>query len=481
MSNRLEPGVLVLAILLAGCGGGGGGGNGGGSPPPATYALTGTVSGLDGSEVLLAVAGKADVSVAANGSVALASGLANGAAYAVTVKTQPTLQLCTVTNGTGNVAGANVNVLVNCARAPVTLAISAPANNDLVPLNGARTVTATIAGTLPDALNWEVLTSGMPSDATVTPVSSSPTGAVVEFQATVPGAYTLRLTSDDDVSKSAEITLRVHTEYTAIDSLVQGRIYLQADGTVHSEDDGAPSEPMQAVAQGHRYGVAVRMNGTVTSWGLTTAAVPADLAQVKRVAAGAYYSAALLEDDTLVLWGRIGANDAQVPASLATAKFKAVEPTLTDVAAILEDGTLVAWDGQWGTLKSLPSDWQGRKFTQLCGTNAHVLAIDEAGTLHSWNLLTSQPSALDTPPVTTTVSAVYCGSDHAALMQANGRVMTWGDDLGGNGPFDSTTVPGFPRIKGAAFWSYGDPRFLTETGAIVDREGNVIMDVDVDE
>jgi hypothetical protein len=469
--------VLSVAILLAGCGGGGGGGGGG--KPTATYTLSGAVSGLDGGEVVLAVTGAPDVRVTANGNVALAAGLRNGAAYTVSVKTPPVLQACAVTNGTGKIAGSNVsNVQVACARAPVSLAITAPADDDLVPVDGARTVTAAIGGTLPAALNWQVLPAGMAANATVTPVSSSVTTAVVEFRASVPGDYTLRLTSDDDDSKVAQIELRVHTVYTAVDSLIQNRTYLQANGTVKSESDGAPVGAMKAIAQGHRFGVAVRVDGTVVSWGLTTAPVPSGLTQVKQVAAGDYFAVAIREDGTMVAWGKRN-SDAEIPESLANAKFKDADATNAVIAAILEDGTITAWSGDTGEVETLPAAWQGRKFTQVCGTVWHVMAIDVAGTLFSWKPLSSVVSALDTVPATSgAVTAVYCGSEHAALVQSDGRVRTWGDELGPGGAFDSATLSSFPRIKGATFYSFGNPQFLTEGGAIVDIAGYVVTSVD---
>jgi hypothetical protein len=90
------------------------------TPPPTTYSVGGTVSGLaSGSAVVLQDNGGNDLSVAANGAYTFSTALAAGAAYAVTVKTNPTGQTCTVANGTGTIAAANVtNVAVTCATPP---------------------------------------------------------------------------------------------------------------------------------------------------------------------------------------------------------------------------------------------------------------------------------------------------------------------------------------------------------------------------
>ena len=72
------------------------------------------VSGLSGTVVLQDNGGD-DLSVTANGSFTFATPLAGGAAYSVTVKTNPSGQSCTVSNGSGTVGSANVtNVAVSC-------------------------------------------------------------------------------------------------------------------------------------------------------------------------------------------------------------------------------------------------------------------------------------------------------------------------------------------------------------------------------
>ena len=79
------------------------------------YSVGGTVSGLSGTVVLQDNGGD-DLSVTANGSFTFATALASGAAYNVTVKTNPSGQSCTVSNGSGTVGSANVtSVAVSCS------------------------------------------------------------------------------------------------------------------------------------------------------------------------------------------------------------------------------------------------------------------------------------------------------------------------------------------------------------------------------
>jgi len=89
-----------------------------------TYSVGGTVSGLSGTVVLQDNGGD-NLSVSANGSFTFATKLASGAAYAATVRTQPSGQTCTVGSGSGTVGSANVtNVAVTCTtNAPVTYSV----------------------------------------------------------------------------------------------------------------------------------------------------------------------------------------------------------------------------------------------------------------------------------------------------------------------------------------------------------------------
>ena len=77
-----------------------------------TFTIGGTVSGLTGTGLVLQDNGGNNLTVTANGSFTFSTALTSGAAYDVTVLTQPSgpAQTCTVTDGTGT-ASANVTAL----------------------------------------------------------------------------------------------------------------------------------------------------------------------------------------------------------------------------------------------------------------------------------------------------------------------------------------------------------------------------------
>lgn len=118
---------VVMAVLgtgLVACGGGGA------APRAITlFTVGGMVTGLSGSGLLLKNNGSDDAAISASGPFAFASGFQNGAAYSVTVATQPSApaQDCIITNGSGTVRGANVtNVSVACNIVPFTVLANQP-------------------------------------------------------------------------------------------------------------------------------------------------------------------------------------------------------------------------------------------------------------------------------------------------------------------------------------------------------------------
>jgi hypothetical protein len=85
----------------------------------SSYTLGGSISGLTASGLVL-TDGTDDLSVSANATqFSMPNALADGSAYAVTVKAQPSRETCEVINGTGAMAGEVGTVRVSCeASAP---------------------------------------------------------------------------------------------------------------------------------------------------------------------------------------------------------------------------------------------------------------------------------------------------------------------------------------------------------------------------
>ncbi len=164
------------------------------------YTVGGTVKGLAGKDLILQNDGDT-VTVNANGQFAFPKPLANGAAYAVTVKQNPTAkwQTCTVTRGdggadagaSGTIAGANVtDVEVTCVTNQYDLSVDVTglAGSGLVfQNNGADDLAASANGKHTFATKVE---SGAGYDVTVPTQPTTPwqTCTVTGGKATMAGA-----------------------------------------------------------------------------------------------------------------------------------------------------------------------------------------------------------------------------------------------------------------------------------------------------
>lgn len=112
---RLASAGLAAALVLAGCGGGGS--DDPGTPTPGVGQRLGlSVNGLaTGQSLVVQNQGTDDFIINANGFVETAASWPLGSSYAITVKTQPSGQRCTVARGTGTLIAGGASVLVDCA------------------------------------------------------------------------------------------------------------------------------------------------------------------------------------------------------------------------------------------------------------------------------------------------------------------------------------------------------------------------------
>lgn len=113
-----------------------------------TYSLGGTVSGLAGSMVLQNNNGN-NLTVSANGVFTFPGNVANGSLYSVTVFTHPAGQSCSVANGTGTIALANVtNVTITCATNTYTIggAVTGLSGSMVLQDNGGDNLTVSTNG-----------------------------------------------------------------------------------------------------------------------------------------------------------------------------------------------------------------------------------------------------------------------------------------------------------------------------------------------
>lgn len=135
-----------------------------------TFTIRGTVSGLQGSGLVLQNNGGDDVGVQSDGGFAFATKIPSGSQYSVAVKTQPQSppQACSVQNGSGTVADGDVeDVTITCVLREFTIGgtLSGLRGTGLVLANnGSDTVSPTADG--PFTFPTGVI-SGQPYNVTV--------------------------------------------------------------------------------------------------------------------------------------------------------------------------------------------------------------------------------------------------------------------------------------------------------------------------
>lgn len=161
------------------------------SPPAApTYTIGVTVSGLSGAGLVLQNNAGDNLAVSASGGVSFATTLGNGVSYNVSVLTQPSAptQTCSVTNGSGTVASANITtVTVSCVTNAYSVGgnVSGLSGSGLVLQNnsgGNLAISAngsyTIAGSVLSGTLYSVSVLTQPSSPTQTCTVGNASGTV---------------------------------------------------------------------------------------------------------------------------------------------------------------------------------------------------------------------------------------------------------------------------------------------------------------
>jgi hypothetical protein len=151
------------------------------------YTVGGSSSGLSGI-VVLQDDDTDNLTLTADGPFTFATALAAGSSYDVRVLSQPAGQICTVTNGSGAIAGANVtNVAVSCAAATYyTLGGTVSGLSGTLVLNDTAgdvlTLTADGSFTFPtplaDGSTYTVRVTSWPSDQTCAIPNALATGTI---------------------------------------------------------------------------------------------------------------------------------------------------------------------------------------------------------------------------------------------------------------------------------------------------------------
>ena len=171
------------------------GGTGSSSGGSTSYTVGGNIIGLSGSGLVLANNAANDLTISGNGGFTFTNRLASGAAYAVTIRSQPInpSQICTVMNGAGTVSTVNVSsVTVSCTTNYYTVSgvVSNLTGSGLVlQTNGGNNVAVTSSGsytlaTLASGTNYTVTVMTQPTSPSQTCTIANDAGMIASANVT---------------------------------------------------------------------------------------------------------------------------------------------------------------------------------------------------------------------------------------------------------------------------------------------------------
>jgi alpha-tubulin suppressor-like RCC1 family protein len=258
--------------------------------------------------------------------------------------------------------------------------------------------------------------------------------------------------------------------------------------------------PVTALATGSTHSVALAEDGTVWSWGLnqygkrgfdpmvglfvTPLQIP-DLAGVTAIAAGTNHTMALKDDGTVWEWGLSSTGTeswipAQVPGLSGIVRIVAYESTSM---AVSDTGAAWVWgDTPWGVFSATPvrlAEWvtcesgdegttctPGDLFEGVVDVHKGLIRFSDGSTRRYLvpDGIPGEATPLTEPVVGPSAATAIAGGgpDRGVVVTEGGSVWTWGEGpLSGDGGDGTRTAPGDIALDGYD-WRTGMPRMTWE-------------------
>jgi len=195
----------------------------------AQYTIGGTVSGLVGS-VTLQNNSTDTLILTANGNFTFANALNSGSSYLVSVSTQPSGQVCSVSNGSGTLTSNIPNVAVTCVNNTVTSPPSAltyaGSPYTFTQNTTITTITPTAIGTVTSCVSNPALPTGLSLNATTCAISGTPTVTQTATNHTITASNAF-----GNTTAVVNITVTDIRQFSEIQSILQAQAALGSSGT----------------------------------------------------------------------------------------------------------------------------------------------------------------------------------------------------------------------------------------------------------
>lgn len=213
-----------------------------------------------------------------------------------------------------------------------------------------------------------------------------------------------------------------------------------------------------AVAVGSFHTVALKVDGSVVSWGYNDNVVGEGIVPeeartgVRAIAASWYFTLALKTDGAVIGWGSNQYNQSAVPLE-ATAGVTAIAAGMVHALALKSNGLVVAWgDPRYNKTTVPPAARSGVK--AIAAGEHHSVALKTNGSVVAWGTLFRMvrgsfgeaylAERLVPWTVESGVKAIAAGDNHVVALKTDGSIVTWGFVWNGSG-YGPSSVPAEAR------------------------------------